>query len=186
MHTPLLALSLVLTCFISTVIAHNIQLGAYARECFHEQLHKDDKMTVSFQVGDREFGGAGNLEVDFWVSRMEISKFRHVQGSRPRLFYDPSSHTLISSHSFQATRERLAVIRAYLNNFCRFKTHSITTLCMSGASLPATTRSRPTPMGNTSIASATNTGRPRQKRFHSMSMELCTYRRRMRRRIRWR
>lgn len=24
-------------------------------------------MTVSFQVGDREFGGAGNLEVDFWV-----------------------------------------------------------------------------------------------------------------------
>ena len=31
-------------------------------------LHKDDKMTVTFQVGDREFGGAGNLEVDFWVS----------------------------------------------------------------------------------------------------------------------
>lgn len=28
-------------------------------------------MTVSFQVGDREFGGAGNLEVDFWV------RFRH-------------------------------------------------------------------------------------------------------------
>jgi len=25
-------------------------------------------MTVTFQVGDREFGGAGNLEIDFWVS----------------------------------------------------------------------------------------------------------------------
>lgn len=25
-------------------------------------------MTVTFQVGDREFGGAGNLEMDFWVS----------------------------------------------------------------------------------------------------------------------
>lgn len=24
-------------------------------------------MTVTFQVGDREFGGAGNLEIDFWV-----------------------------------------------------------------------------------------------------------------------
>jgi hypothetical protein len=24
-------------------------------------------MTVSFQVGDREFGGSGNLEIDFWV-----------------------------------------------------------------------------------------------------------------------
>ena len=48
--------------------AHNIQMGAHSRECFHEQLHKDDKMTVTFQVGDREFGGAGNLEMDFWVS----------------------------------------------------------------------------------------------------------------------
>lgn len=24
-------------------------------------------MTVTFQVGDREFGGSGNLEIDFWV-----------------------------------------------------------------------------------------------------------------------
>lgn len=47
--------------------AHNIQMKAYMRECFHEQLHKDDKMTVTFQVGDREFGGSGNLDIDFWV-----------------------------------------------------------------------------------------------------------------------
>ena len=50
--------------------AHNIQLTAHSRECFHEVLHKDDKMTVTFQVGDREFGGAGNLELDFWVSAL--------------------------------------------------------------------------------------------------------------------
>ncbi len=49
--------------------AHNIQLGAHSRECFHEQLHKDDKMTVTFQVGDREFGGSGSLEIDFWVRK---------------------------------------------------------------------------------------------------------------------
>ena len=47
--------------------AHNIQLGAHSRECFHESLRKDDKMTVTFQVGDREFGGSGNIEIDFWV-----------------------------------------------------------------------------------------------------------------------
>lgn len=52
---------------LSTAFAHNIQLPAHGRECFHENLHRDDKMTVTFQVGDREFGGAGNLEIDFWV-----------------------------------------------------------------------------------------------------------------------
>lgn len=25
-------------------------------------------MTVTFQVGDREFGSAGNLDIDFWIS----------------------------------------------------------------------------------------------------------------------
>ena len=66
--TSLLQLCLLtLASLLSRVAAHNIQLGAHSRECFHEQLHKDDKMTVTFQVGDREFGGAGNLEIDFWV-----------------------------------------------------------------------------------------------------------------------
>lgn len=54
-------------CWVSAVTAHNIQLKAHSRECFHETLHKDDRMTVTFQVGDREFGGSGNLEIDFWV-----------------------------------------------------------------------------------------------------------------------
>lgn len=49
--------------------AHNIVLPAHGRECFHENLHRDDKMTVTFQVGDREFGSAGNLDIDFWVRR---------------------------------------------------------------------------------------------------------------------
>lgn len=52
----------------TTAAAHTIQLKAHSRECFHETLHRDDKMTVTFQVGDREFGGSGNLEIDFWVS----------------------------------------------------------------------------------------------------------------------
>ena len=52
----------------ATTSAHNIQLRAHERECFHENLHKEDRMTVTYQVGDREFGGSGNLEIDFWVS----------------------------------------------------------------------------------------------------------------------
>jgi hypothetical protein len=52
---------------LHTAIAHNIALPAHGRECFHETLHKGDKMTVTFQVGDREFGSAGNLDIDFWV-----------------------------------------------------------------------------------------------------------------------
>lgn len=49
------------------VAAHNIVLPSHGLECFHETLRRDDKMTVTFQVGDREFGSAGNLDIDFWV-----------------------------------------------------------------------------------------------------------------------
>jgi hypothetical protein len=65
---PSLGLLAAATSLLSLTAAHNIQMKAHQRECFHESLHKDDTMTVSFQVGDREFGGSGNLEIDFWVS----------------------------------------------------------------------------------------------------------------------
>jgi hypothetical protein len=52
---------------VATAAAHSIHLNPHARECFHENLHREDRMTVSYQVGDREFGSAGNLEIDFWV-----------------------------------------------------------------------------------------------------------------------
>lgn len=58
---------LVAASFLQAALGHNIQLPAHGRECFHEELHKDDVMTVTFQTGDREFGGAGNLDIDFWV-----------------------------------------------------------------------------------------------------------------------
>jgi len=61
------SLAVVASTLFGATVAHNIQLQAHSRDCFHEQLHKDDKMTVTFQVGDREFGSAGNLDIDFWV-----------------------------------------------------------------------------------------------------------------------
>lgn len=55
--------------------AHTIQLKAHSRECFHEQLHRDDRMTVTFQVGDREFGNSGNLDIDFFVWALATHSF---------------------------------------------------------------------------------------------------------------
>ncbi|KAI5803355.1 emp24/gp25L/p24 family/GOLD-domain-containing protein [Peziza echinospora] len=53
---------------VASVSAHSISLYPQARECFHETLKRDDKMTITFQVGDREFGGAGNLDIEFWIA----------------------------------------------------------------------------------------------------------------------
>ncbi|KAG8533489.1 uncharacterized protein KY384_002272 [Bacidia gigantensis] len=61
-------------------LAHNINLASHTKECFHETLHKDDKMTVTFQVGDREFGGSGNLEIDFWIQDPSHYNFVHQHG----------------------------------------------------------------------------------------------------------
>ncbi|KAG6989911.1 hypothetical protein G7Y79_00061g092980 [Physcia stellaris] len=80
MRSTLLSISAALATLANTVSCHNIQMGAHSRECFHEQLHKDDKMTVTFQVGDREFGGAGNLEIDFWVLDPSGKNFIHERG----------------------------------------------------------------------------------------------------------
>ncbi|KAF2752996.1 transmembrane emp24 domain-containing protein 2 precursor [Pseudovirgaria hyperparasitica] len=68
-------------------------MKAHTRECFHEMLHRDDRMTVTFQVGDREFGGSGNLDIDFFI-------------------YNPSSVAQVAQlgvssgdHSFTATQD---------------------------------------------------------------------------------
>lgn len=53
----------------ASVSAHGVQLHPHARECFFEELHKGDRMSVSYQVSDREFGSSGSLEIDFWVQR---------------------------------------------------------------------------------------------------------------------
>ncbi|KAG5938576.1 hypothetical protein E4U53_007976 [Claviceps sorghi] len=69
MHLPLAARWLLVAATVTFQLAsaHNIVLPAHGLECFHESLHRDDKMTVTFQTGDREFGGAGNLDIDFWI-----------------------------------------------------------------------------------------------------------------------
>ena len=65
-------LALIVSINVPLLMAHNILLKAHSRECFNEVLHKGDKMAVTFQVGDREFGGSGNLAIDFWVSFVHL------------------------------------------------------------------------------------------------------------------
>ncbi|RIA99226.1 emp24/gp25L/p24 family/GOLD-domain-containing protein [Glomus cerebriforme] len=48
---------------ICLVAAHTITLPAHVRECFFEDLHTDDKMTITFQVGE-----GGHFDIDFWIS----------------------------------------------------------------------------------------------------------------------
>ncbi|KAI9727542.1 MAG: p24 complex component [Chrysothrix sp. TS-e1954] len=70
------------TTFLTTLTtAHNIPMRAHSRECFHENLHADDRMTVTFQVGDREFGGSGNLEIDFWIVDPNNSNLVHERST---------------------------------------------------------------------------------------------------------
>jgi hypothetical protein len=78
--------------WLGLAAAHNIQLKAHSRECFHEELHRDDKMTVTFQVGDREFGGSGNLDIDFYVWFPDAPRL-HTSLTLPLLqIQDPSGN----------------------------------------------------------------------------------------------
>ncbi|KAJ7667727.1 emp24/gp25L/p24 family/GOLD-domain-containing protein [Mycena polygramma] len=58
-----LSLLLLLAPLIS---AHLIDVDAGKKECFFEDLHQHDKMTVTYQVG-----GGGHLDIDFWLSDPE-------------------------------------------------------------------------------------------------------------------
>lgn len=162
MWSTLLSLSTALAALATTALAHNIQMGAHSRECFHEQLHKDDKMTVTFQVGDREFGGAGNLEIDFWVSVSILcalcasGRAHIVRGVWPR------GHRLHTS----ATRPMLIVCRPiFRSSILPARTSST-----SAASPPATTASTPIKTVNLNTASATNTGQRVARRSASTYM----------------
>ncbi|KAK7061491.1 supernatant protein factor [Favolaschia claudopus] len=46
--------------------AHLIDVDAGKKECFFEDLHQHDKMTVTYQVG-----GGGHLDIDFWLADPE-------------------------------------------------------------------------------------------------------------------
>ncbi|KAK0523044.1 p24 complex component [Tilletia horrida] len=56
------ALLVLLASWAPQAHAHMIELGPAARECFFEDLHINDQMTLTFQVS-----GGGHLDVDAWI-----------------------------------------------------------------------------------------------------------------------
>ena len=148
--------------WITAVTAHNIQLKAHSRECFHESLHKDDRMSVSFQVGDREFGGSGNLDIDFWVRT----------GTPPFLFARSRSRQKHANDCF-----------SFL--FSSSRTRCLTVNITNKRSPRTTIPSLPSPTENTTTASATRDGRLTPRRSLSTCMESCMSRRRKWNRILW-
>ncbi|KAI0068887.1 supernatant protein factor C-terminal domain-containing protein [Artomyces pyxidatus] len=53
----------ILSLLLNLVSAHLIEVVASQKECFFEDLHINDKMTVTYQVG-----GGGHLDIDFWIA----------------------------------------------------------------------------------------------------------------------
>lgn len=137
--------------WIGVSTAHNIQLKAHARECFNEILHKGDKMTVTFQVGDREFGGSGNLDIDFWVCSPRI------RGTKRQ------SCTYVNK------------LLRMISMGCRSRTRTADTKNCKEQSHPETTPLTRTWMGNTHTASATSTGPPTARKSPSTCTESCIF-----------
>ncbi|KAI0035689.1 supernatant protein factor C-terminal domain-containing protein [Vararia minispora EC-137] len=52
---------------IPLCLSHLIEVPAGKKECFFEDLHANDKMTVTYQVG-----GGGHLDIDFWISDPDV------------------------------------------------------------------------------------------------------------------
>ncbi|GJE84049.1 endosomal protein [Phanerochaete sordida] len=76
-HAALTLCTLFLLVWPTFVSAHMIEVPAGKKECFFEDLHVNDKMTVTYQVG-----GGGHLDIDFWLADPEgHAVHKHIKQS---------------------------------------------------------------------------------------------------------
>lgn len=52
---------------VSAVMAHNVALPPYGKQCFFENLKRNDELAVSFQVGSRDSHNAEQFVIDFFI-----------------------------------------------------------------------------------------------------------------------
>ena len=81
---------------IQQTVAYTIVVKAGVKECFYEDLHKDDRMTITFQVGE-----GGHLDIDFTVSELD---FCHIISA---IFGNIELNDIYGSKAFTLYRERL-------------------------------------------------------------------------------
>ncbi|KIM67894.1 hypothetical protein SCLCIDRAFT_13962 [Scleroderma citrinum Foug A] len=66
-----------LTVLSTLVSAHKITIEASKKECFFEDLHQHDQMTITYQVGE-----GGHLDIDFWITGPEEESLgKHIRQS---------------------------------------------------------------------------------------------------------
>ncbi|CUM64423.1 uncharacterized protein PRCAT00002026001 [Priceomyces carsonii] len=57
----------ILLSILSIINAHNVLLPPYGKQCFFENLKKNDELSISFQVGSRNPSNAEQFVIDFYV-----------------------------------------------------------------------------------------------------------------------
>ncbi|KIP01735.1 hypothetical protein PHLGIDRAFT_96735 [Phlebiopsis gigantea 11061_1 CR5-6] len=76
-HSALAIWTVFLLVWPAIVTSHMIEVSAGKKECFFEDLHINDKMTVTYQVG-----GGGHLDIDFWLADPEgHAMHKHIKQS---------------------------------------------------------------------------------------------------------
>lgn len=101
--TACLTLLTVIPLLVST---HLIEVPAGHKECFFEDLHKNDKMTVTYQVG-----GGGHLDIDFWLTdpedRVLGKQVRQSTGSLSITAEKDGRHELCFSNQMSAVTDKM-------------------------------------------------------------------------------
>lgn len=60
----------ILTVFTALIQAHTVLLAPYGKQCFFENLKKNDELAISYQVGSRNPDNSEQYKADFHVSIM--------------------------------------------------------------------------------------------------------------------
>ncbi|CAA7260218.1 unnamed protein product [Cyclocybe aegerita] len=100
---PWLSLLILIPTFVS---AHLIEVAAGKKECFFEDLHVHDKMTVSYQVGE-----GGHLDIDFWLTdptdRVLGKQIKQTTGQLSITAEKDGRHTYCFSNQMSAIADKM-------------------------------------------------------------------------------
>ncbi|KAG6838003.1 hypothetical protein H0H93_008397 [Arthromyces matolae] len=88
------------------VFSHLIEVPSGQKDCYFEDLHKQDKMTVTYQVG-----GGGHLDIDFWLTdpddRVLHKQVRQSTGSHSITAEKDGRYELCFSNQMSAITDKI-------------------------------------------------------------------------------
>ncbi|KAN0063385.1 p24 complex component [Thecaphora frezii] len=102
---PLAALLVTLIALVPAASAHMIELHPHSKECFFEDLHHGDQMTLTYQVG-----GGGHLDIDTVLTdpkgRALFSQERRDTGTYSFTASDDGRYTYCFSNEFSTVSDK--------------------------------------------------------------------------------